>query len=263
MDLGTVVGFVVAFGSLMVAVFMEGGQLGPLMSLPPAIIVFGGTLGATLVSMPLREVVRMPGLLKLAFFPQLVSPRDMAQELVRLAGIARRKGLLQLESEVQNLDDPFLAKGLALVIDGTDAELIRETMETEIYAMQARHKSGSKMFTTMGGLAPTLGVTGTVMGLVNMLANVDDPAAMGPAISVAFLATLYGVGAANLFYLPVAAKLTVRSEEEANQCELLLEGLMSLQAGLSPMMVEERLKSFLRPQDRQWGRDNKPDSRAA
>lgn len=263
MDLSTLLGFIVAFGALWVAVIMEGGHIGSLISLPPAIIVLGGTLGATLVSVPLREVLRMPGLVKLAFFPRIVNPRTMAQEIVRLAGIARRKGLLQLESEVKNLQDPFLAKGLALVIDGTDAELIRETLETEIFAMQARHKAGAKVFTLMGGLAPTLGVTGTVMGLVHMLSNVDDPAAMGPAISVAFLATLYGVAVANLIYLPIASKLTIRSEEETGQCEILLEGLMSLQAGLSPMVVEERLKSFLRPQDRQWGRENKSNSEAA
>jgi len=179
----------------------------------------------------------------------------MAREVVRLAGLARRKGLLQLESEIAGLDDPFLSKGLALVIDGTDAEMIRETLETEIAAMEARHKASAKLFLTMGGLAPTLGVTGTVMGLVNMLARVSDPASMGPAIATAFLATLYGVASANLLFIPLGNKLQARSEEESHLYYMLLEGLLSIQSGASPMVIEERLKSFLTPRERNWGRE--------
>lgn len=254
MDLGTIVGLIVAFGALGASVLIEGGSLRALVGLPAALIVFGGTLGATLISIPLRDVLGLPRLFKLAFFPHTFNHADTAQEIVRLAGVARRKGLLQLESEVGQLKDPFLAKGLALVIDGTDAAMIRGTMETEIMTMEARHKAGAKIFTLMGGLAPTMGVTGTVMGLVNMLANVDDPSSMGPAIATAFLATLYGVASANLIFLPVANKLAARSAEETHACEILLEGLMSVQAGLSPMVIEERLKSFLKPKDRNWGR---------
>ena len=252
MDSGTLVGLIVAFAALGGSVVLEGGSLRALVSTPAALIVFGGTLGATLISVPIRDFLRLPALLKLAFLPRLVNHADTAREIVRLAGLARRKGLLQLESEVADLHDPFLAKGLALVIDGTDADMIRETMETEVAAMESRHKAGARIFTLMGGLAPTLGVTGTVMGLVNMLANINDPGSMGPAIATAFLATLYGVASANLIFLPIAAKLGARSAEEMHLCEILLEGLMSVQAGHSPMVVEERLKSFLKPQDRQW-----------
>jgi chemotaxis protein MotA len=255
-DLGTLFGLIVAFGALAASVLIEGGSLRALVSIPALVIVFGGTAGATLISVPLKDFLRLPGLFKLAFFPRLVNHSGTAQEIIRLATIARRKGLLQLESEVAGLKDAFLAKGLALVIDGTDAEMIRETLETEIAAMETRHKGGAKIFTIMGGLAPTLGVTGTVMGLINMLANVSDPAAMGPAISTAFLATLYGVASANLLFLPVASKLGTRSQEETYLCEILLEGLMGLQAGLSPMVIEERLKSFLKPKERNWGRDS-------
>lgn len=258
MDLGTIVGLVVAFGSLGASVMIEGGSLKALISMPAIVIVFGGTFGATLISVPLKEVLRLPGLLKLVVFPHFVNHARTAQEIIRLAGIARRKGLLALEAEVAGLKDPFLVKGLALVIDGTDAEMIRETLETEIEAMEARHKAGARVFQLMGGLGPTLGVIGTVMGLVNMLGNVSDPEAMGPAIATAFLATLYGVSSANLVFLPVASKLSARSAEEKHLCEILLEGLMGLQAGLSPMVIEERLKSFLKPKDRNWGRESGP-----
>lgn len=259
MDLSTIIGLIVAFGALGAAVMIEGGSLRALVSVPAAVIVFGGTLGATMVSVPLKDFLQLPMLTKFAFFPHAFDHADTAREIVRLAGQARRKGLLQLESEAAQLRDPFLVKGLALVIDGTDAEMIRETMETEIMAMETRHKAGAKLFTLMGGLAPTLGVTGTVMGLVNMLANVNDPSTMGPAIATAFLATLYGVASANLLFLPIASKLAMRSEEETHLCEILLEGLMSLQAGHSPMVVEERLKSFLKPKDRNWGREDGSD----
>lgn len=259
MDLSTLIGLLASFGALGASVVMEGGSLRGLVSMPAMVIVFGGTLGATLVSIPLKDFLRLPGLLKLAFFPQSFSHVDTAKDIVRLAGLARRKGLLHLEAEAAELKDPFLTKGLALVIDGTDADMIRETMETEIMAMETRHKAGAKIFALMGGLAPTMGVIGTVMGLVNMLANVNDPSTMGPAIATAFLATLYGVASANLLFLPISSKLAIRSEEETHQCEILLEGLMSLQAGHSPMMVEERLKSFLKPTDRNWGREGDKD----
>ncbi len=252
MDIGTLLGLVGAFGALAISVLMEGGSLRSLISPPALVIVFGGTFGATLVSVPFKDLLRLPGMLKLAFFPRAVDHAASAKEIVRLAGIARRNGLLQLEAEMAHLKDPFLIKGLTLVIDGTDSAILRETMETEIAAMEARHKAGARIFTIMGGLAPTLGVTGTVMGLVHMLAQVEDPSSMGPAIATAFLATLYGVASANLIFLPIGAKLTARSAEEVHLRELLLEGLMSLQAGHSPLMVEERLKSFLRPQERQW-----------
>jgi chemotaxis protein MotA len=256
-DLGTTLGLVVAFGSLGASVLIEGGNVRALVSIPALIIVFGGTLGATLISIPLKEVLKLPQLLRLAFFPRHVDHVHTAQEIVRLAGVARRKGLLQLESEMANLTDQFMTKGLALVVDGTDAEMIRETLETEVEAMEARHKSGAKIFLTMGGLAPTLGVTGTVMGLVNMLAKVSDPASMGSSIATAFLATLYGVASANLLFIPIGNKLQARSEEERHLYYMLLDGLLSIQSGASPMVVEERLKSYLTPKDRKWGREAK------
>ncbi len=254
MDLGTLIGLLAGFGALGVSVVLEGGSLRSLVSVPAAVIVFGGTLGATLVSVPLGEVVKLPQLLRLTFFPRPVNHAGTAQDMVRLAGIARRKGLLQLESEMAALHDPLLVKGLALVVDGTDAEMIRETLETEIEAMEARHRSGAKLFLTMGGLAPTLGVIGTVMGLVNMLARVSDPGSMGSAIATAFLATLYGVASANLLFIPLGNKLQARSEEERHLYYMLLDGLLSIQSGASPMVIEERLKSFLTPRQRNWGR---------
>jgi chemotaxis protein MotA len=261
-DLSTIIGLLVAFGSLAGSVLIEGGSLRALVSIPALVIVFGGTLGATFISVPLADILRLPGVLKFAFRPHPFDHADTAREIVRLAGLARRHGLLHLESEIAGLGDDFLIKGLSLVIDGTDAETIRDMMETEIAAMEARHRAAARVFTLMGGLAPTLGVTGTVMGLVNMLANVSEPSSMGPAIATAFLATLYGVASANLVFLPIASKLAIRSAEEAHLREILLEGLVGVQAGQGPTVVEERLKSFLSPGERNWVKDGTDQPRA-
>ena len=172
------------------------------------------------------------------------------EAVVRFATTARKEGLLSLENELATLDDPFLRKGIELVVDGTDSELIREIMQTEIECQAERHREGARLFMTMGGLAPTLGVTGTVMGLIHMMAKINDPSTMGPAIASAFLATLYGVASANLLFLPIANKLTARSRQEHGVREMILEGLLALQAGETPIAIQQRLQSFLEPGQR-------------
>ncbi len=250
MDIGSLIGLVVAFGGLLVSVLMEGGSPRALVNPSAAMIVFAGTFGATMLAVPLRIVLRGAMLFTHVFRSSSLARPAVIKTVVRFATTARKDGLLSLENELATVDEPFLRKGIELVVDGTDSEMIREIMETEIECQVARHQEGAKLFAVMGGLAPTLGVTGTVMGLVHMMAKISDPGKMGPAIASAFLATLYGIASANLVFLPVSQKLAARSREERGMREMILEGLLALQTGETPIAIEQRLMSFLEPKSR-------------
>lgn len=250
MDLATLIGVLIAFGAILGSVIVEGGSLRSLINLPAAMIVFGGTFGATMISQPLKLMIKLPVIMKNAVFGSLMEPREAIATIIELATIARRDGVLALDERLQNIPDPFLRKGVQLVVDGTDPELVREIMETELSNQSERHKLGAKVFMTMGGLAPTLGVTGTVMGLVHMMEQLDDPSKMGPAIASAFIATLYGVASANVLFIPIGNKLSNRSQQEILVREMMLEGILGLQAGQSPALIEEKLKAFLEPKQR-------------
>ncbi len=247
MDLGTILGLVCGFGALMVGVVLEGGSLMSLLNLSAAIIVFGGSVGAAMVSLPLVVTLRTPIVLKNALFSGHRDPVASIELLTSMARIARKEGVLALEGELMSIQDPFIRRGLQLVVDGTDPEVAQGIIETETQALVERHEMAAKFFSTMGGLLPTLGVTGTVMGLVNMLGKLNDPGSMGPAIATAFIATLYGVAGANLLFIPLAAKLKVRSEEEQFVRHMIALGVHGLQAGDSPIVLHERLKAFLSP----------------
>ncbi|CEK17868.1 flagellar motor protein [Chthonomonas calidirosea] len=253
MDLATVIGLVLAWGALLGALLMEGGELRVMINLPAALLVFGGTIGAAVISFRMNQLMEVPSILSIAFREKALELPDVIRQLVRLAEKARRDGLLSLEEESRRLHDPFLKRGLRLAIDGTDPELLRGVLETEIQLLQARHRSGESIFITLGGFAPTLGIIGTVMGLIHMLANLSDPGKMGPLIAGAFIATLYGVSSANLIFLPIANKLRTRSSEEALAREVMLEGILSIQAGDNPRLVEEKLKAYLAPRLRGQG----------
>jgi chemotaxis protein MotA len=247
MDLATVIGLVLAWGALLGALLMEGGELRVMINLPAALLVFGGTIGAAVISFRMNQIMEVPSILSIAFREKTLELPDVIRQLVRLAEKARRDGLLALEEESRRLHDPFLKRGLRLAIDGTDPELLRGVLETEIQLLQARHRAGESIFITLGGFAPTLGIIGTVMGLIHMLTNLSDPGKMGPLIAGAFIATLYGVSSANLIFLPIANKLRMRSSEEALAREVMLEGILSIQAGDNPRLVEEKLKAYLAP----------------
>ncbi len=247
MDISLIVGLLVSFGALGVGMIMEGAELFGFIGISPAMIVFGGTLGIILVAHPLANVKRIPKLLGIALRGNDEDSNELVTRLVDLAEKARREGLLSLEEEAANMDDPFIKKGLMLVIDGTDPDQVRDILEIEIERMEERHKAGYKIFEDGGGYAPTVGIIGTVLGLVNVLSNLSDPSTIGPAIAVAFLATLYGVGSANLYYLPVGTKLKGKSEEEAMTRTIAVEGILAIQAGENPRIVEERLVGFLEP----------------
>jgi chemotaxis protein MotA len=245
MDKGTVIGLVVGFGALLTANYLEGGEFHSLLNLPAFLIVIGGTLGATLISFPLERVLRLPKLIALTFFERSTTEDELIEQFVHLAGKARREGLLSLEAEIANIKDPFIQKGLQLVVDGIDPEMIREILENHIHAAAERHEHGYSMLEAMGGYAPTMGIIGTVMGLIHVLSSLEDPSKLGGAIAVAFIATLYGVWTANLIWLPLGARLKAKSRAERAFRGVALEGILSVQAGDNPRIVREKLGALL------------------
>ena len=248
MDMATIIGLLLAWGALVGALLMEGGDLKSLINVPAFLLVFGGTIGAAIVGFRMKQIMGIPGIISKAFTEKKQDVGEVIQSMVKYAERARREGLLVLEKELSNIQDPFLKNGVRLAVDGTDPELMRDILTTEIHFLQSRHKVGENMFTTLGGFAPTLGIIGTVMGLIHMLANLSDPGKMGPLIAGAFIATLYGVSSANLIFLPIGNKLKARSAEEVVIRQIMMEGILSIQSGDNPRIVEEKLKAFLAPQ---------------
>lgn len=250
MDLATVIGLLVAWGAIVAALLMEGGQLKDLLIPSALVIVVGGTLGATIVSFSLRQLMGLPAIIRNAFYARDTDLRDIIDLMVDFARIARKQGILVLEEAAGGIDNKFLRTGVQLVVDGVPSEMVREILETEIISLQERHKVGENIFSTMGGFAPTLGIIGTVMGLIHMLSSLDQPGKMGPAIASAFVATLYGVALANLVLLPISSKLKARTAEEIIAYDMMVEGILSIQAGDSPRMVEAKMLAFLPPKSR-------------
>ena len=250
MDPGTLIGIVVGFAAIFIGMTMEGASLGSLIEPSSAVIVLGGTIGATMAGYLLKDTTGLVGVIKSSLTGKTHQPDGAIKAVVQMAEQARREGLLSLEDAAKSIEDPFLQKGIQMAVDGTDPDELREILDTEIIAMKARHKAGAKFFADLGAFAPTLGIIGTVIGLVHMLENLKDPATAGPAIAVAFTATLYGVMSANLLFLPMANKLKRTSELEAHHMELLVEGVLSIQAGANPRIIEQKLLSFLAPKAR-------------
>jgi chemotaxis protein MotA len=247
MDLATVLGLLLAWGALLVSLGLEGGSLRDLFNLPALVLVIFGTFGASVVGSSMKTVISLPEILRNSWVRHDLDPSELIEILVGFARRARMEGILSLEEAASRLDNKFLRKGVELVVDGTPSVMVREILETEIVAMQERHKVGETFFTTMGGFSPTLGIIGTVMGLIGMLAKLSQPGKMGHAIAAAFTATFYGVVLANLLYLPIAAKLKSRTAEEVVACEMVIEGILSIQAGDNPRIVETRMSAYLPP----------------
>lgn len=238
MDLATVVGLVLAFVGIVGGNMIEGGSPMTLFNIPGLMIVVVGSFGAMMVSQPLN----------------VGAAHDSAGTVdlfVNMADKARREGLLALEADIESIHDPFTRKGVQLMIDGTDPELLREIMEIEAEAMKHRHEANYSALEFVGGIAPTIGVLGAVMGLMGVMQKLDQPAEIGPGIATAFVATFYGVFTANVLWLPLGNKMKNRSKHEQHQLTVVIEGLMSIQSGDNPRIVREKLEGFLNPRERQ------------
>ncbi len=251
MDLATILGLALAFGAVVYSYLSEGGSLDSLFLTAPIIIVIGGTLGATITTTSFRTVLQIPNYLRLAFFGRDRSIKDGIDGIIRLAEKARREGILGLENDLKKIHDPFYRKAVQLLIDGTEVTTLNEILSNEIAYAEERHKRGIIFFQKAGGFAPTLGILGTVLGLVHTLGNATDANKMAGSIAGAFIATLWGVGLANLFFLPMSDKLRLRHEEEMAYLELITEGVVAIQSGENPRNIRTRLVSFLAPQHRE------------
>jgi chemotaxis protein MotA len=247
MDLAAIIGVVLGFGALFGANIMEGGNPAAIFLVPPMVLVFGGTLGAAMVGGVLKDTMGLIGSLKKAFTAKVVSSADVVETVVALAKRARREGLLALEDAAKDIDDEFLREGLQLAVDGGDPEDVRTVLESKIDAKRSADKAGAKVFADMGGFAPTIGIIGTVFGLVHVLENLAEPEKLGHLIAGAFVATLWGVLSANLLWLPLANRLKRLSELECARMELVVEGVAAIQAGANPRAVQQRLSSLLPP----------------
>lgn len=250
MDFATVIGLILSLGAIAGAFTLEGGKIESIFSLAPMLIVIGGTIGATIVTTSVGTVVRVPNYLWLAFTQRQHSVSMIIDRLVRLAEKARRDGILGLESDLKEITYPFFSKAVQLLIDGTEVTMLREILETEIAYVEERHKRGITFFQKAGGFAPTLGILGTVLGLVQALGNTSDASKMAAAIAAAFIATLWGVGLANLFFLPISDKLRMKNDEEVAYLELITEGVVAIQSGDNPHNIRTRLHSFVAPAHR-------------
>lgn len=251
MDFATLIGIVLALVSLIIGFTADGGTIMALVQLPAFIIVIGGTLGATMAGVKMKEFRKIITYLRMAFTAKKSDPLDVIDQLVQLATVARREGILALEERVADFDDPFMKNGIQFVVDGVDPELVKHMLDTELSYIEERHERAAQIFDMAGGFAPTMGIIGTVMGLVHVLGDLSDVAKLGPQIATAFTATLYGVASANVFWIPVATKLKRRSADERVLGEIIMEGVLSIQAGENPNILGQKLRTFLAPSERE------------
>lgn len=251
MDIGSIGGLIAGFVFIALGIIFAKGNPLLFINLPSVMITIGGSFAAICVSNPLSRILTLWKVARLAFFPVSYSPDEMIITLVSFSEKARREGLLALEDDLDELDDAFLRKGIQLVVDGTDPELVRRIMETELEHIIARHDERRKIFEDWALLAPAFGMIGTLMGLILMLVNIEDKSAIGPGMSTALITTFYGAIMANLVFQPIANKLEFRGNEEILLKLIMIEGTLSIQSGDNPRIVKDKLVSFLEPDKRE------------
>ena len=245
MDPAPAIGIGAGFAVVVAVNVMEGGNPMSLLLVPPMLLVFGVTLLVTMAGGTMEDAKDAGRSLKRAFTGNVEPPSTLVPQVVQLAERARREGLLALEEEIRNVDDDFLKRGVTMAIDGTDPEELRDILESEVYAKRSADKQSAKFWADAGAYAPTIGIIGTVMGLVHVLENLAAPEELGHLIAAAFVATLWGVTSANVIFLPLGNRLKRLSELEAARMELTIEGIAAIQAGSNPRMVAQKLRSLI------------------
>lgn len=241
------IGVLLAVGAVIVTFLLKGVSPAILINLPSISIVFAGTFGATIASFGLAEFKKLPKLLGIAMKATASHAVARRDQLVSFAERARREGLLALEGDIESVDDPFMRRGLQMVIDGLEPETVEEVLELEIEAMKRRHAHGALMLAAMAGFAPTFGILGAVMGLIAVMAHLSEPEKLGAGIQVAFIATLMAVGVANILFMPMSIALKGKSAEEVVERQMALAGILAIQAGDNPRIVAQKLESFIDP----------------
>lgn len=246
MDLASVFGLVGGIAVILITILLSGDLIG-YVDIPSIICTFGGTIAMTFMAFPIKKLKEGFAALKYVFVYAETDAEYIIKSIIDLANTARKEGLLALEEAAQQLKDDFLQKGILLIVDGTDPELVRNILETELSFIEERHKSNQGVYEFMAAIGPGFGMLGTLIGLINMLANLSDPSTVGPNMAVAIVTTLYGSIIANVFCNPVISKLKIRSSQESLMKEVMLEGMLSIQAGENPRIIEEKLKAFMSP----------------
>jgi chemotaxis protein MotA len=253
MNISTLIGLVMAWTCLLASVLLDGGGAKALLAfvkLSPAILVFGGTFGAVIIGMSLEEIKAIPSRFAVVFKSHALDMNGTIARLCEMAVRSRRDGILALEDDIEKLTDPFMKKGFQMCVDGVDTEKLTEVMETEFTTLKQWYKDGEEFFKQLGGFSPTLGIIGTVLGLIHMLANLENAESMGPAIAMAFIATMYGVSFANLVYLPLGNKVKSVSSRELLLKRIIIQALVGIQSGVSPRLLEQSLQCYLHEHER-------------
>ncbi|MGA2599760.1 MAG: flagellar motor protein [Bryobacteraceae bacterium] len=243
-DISSILGILIALGGILGGLVLEGGKIAELAQLTSALIVLGGTLGAVMITTPLTTLVSAAKKLRMVFFEATHSPSQTIEEIITYASKARRNSIVSLETDLDNIADPFLRKALTLAVDGTDLNALRSMMELDIALDEKAAEAEAKVYESAGGYAPTIGIIGAVLGLIQVMKHLENIDEVGRGIAVAFVATVYGVGAANLFFLPAGNKLKARSHQVLHLQELMLEGVCSIVEGLNPKLIRVKLENF-------------------
>jgi chemotaxis protein MotA len=246
MDFATIIGMVTAFALVLAAIFLGSGLV-IFIDIPSLAIVVGGVVGVTLINYPLSDMLKVISVAMKTLFPSKDNPMDHIKTLVEFSGLARKEGILALEAASQDVKHDFFKKGIQLAVDGLENQSIREILEIETQNLNDRHKLGAEIFTTMGTFGPAMGMIGTLIGLVQMLQTMNDPSTIGPAMAVALLTTFYGAIMANMLFLPMAGKLQNTSAKEVFTHALIMEGILAINNGENPRVVEQKLHAFIAP----------------
>lgn len=256
MDLTTALGIVIAAASVLGGQVLEGGHVSSIIQATAFIIVIGGTIGAICVQNPLAVVLRGIRLLSFALFEPKINAKQTIMQLVELSNVARKAGLLALEGKLKELRDPFLNKGVQMIVDGTEPKVIRDILEAEVEHHEEENLAAAKIWESAGGYAPTVGILGAVLGLIHVMENLADPSKLGSGIATAFVATVYGVGSANLLFLPIGNKLKYRIKQQTMLRAMMIEGLIGLAQGENPRLLQEKLECRL-PEGERHGQGKK------
>jgi chemotaxis protein MotA len=251
LDLVTIGGLVLAVGGILGGLVLEGGKVKDVAQVTAAIIVFCGTIGAVMVTTPMQSLIGAVKKLGMVFFEADNSPHDIIEEIIRYATKARKSGIVSLEQDAEAIQDPFLRKALNLAVDGTDLDVIRKIMELEINLEEHHAEAEAKVFEAAGGYAPTIGIIGAVLGLIQVMKNLANIDEVGHGIAVAFVATVYGVGSANVFFLPAGAKIRARGQKVIQNHELMLEGVGGIVEGLNPKLIRSKLEAYGRAEHKE------------
>jgi chemotaxis protein MotA len=250
MDLATVIGVTLAIALIIGSIVMGGASFSTFIDIPSLLVVGGGSLGAVLICFPLRTFLLVPGVTKKVFLNRATDYRAIINQLVSLAETARRDGLLALEAKLGQIDNPFIKLGIQMAIDGTRPEVIESILRSEMEAVATRHKDGKNLYDQMGKYAPAYGMIGTLLGLIMMLSNMSDPSGIGKGMAVALITTLYGSVVANVICLPFAEKLAFLNKQELLSLEIIIRGIMDIQSGENPRVIQQKLSTFLPPKQR-------------